>query len=60
MSEEQNQSNLCNIYSIQVNVSAKLGKNIIIIFGYLILINDIINNINQEGTDSNYRSFFYY
>jgi hypothetical protein len=60
MSEETNQSNLCNIYSVQVSVISKLGKKIIKIFGYLILINDIVNNINQGRTDNNYRSFFYY
>ena len=37
MSEEPNQTNLCYIYSVQVSVSAKLGKNIIIILDYLIL-----------------------
>ena len=34
MSEEPNQPNFCNIYSVQVSVSAKLGKNIIIILNY--------------------------
>ena len=33
MSEELNHPNLCCIYSVQVSVSAKLGKIIIIIIG---------------------------
>ena len=36
MSEEPNQ-HMIYIYSVQVSVSAKLGKNIIIILDYLIL-----------------------
>ena len=41
MSEEPNQPNICYIYSLQVSVSAKLEKNILIILDYLIRINGI-------------------